>query len=301
MTREQGRSQKIARAGVAPGAIRWATWFHEYAVSLSDAGARRAVMRLSRASSSPAAADPTNIRQPLQLSLRSEPEDALKVRDVGNKPFVLAKRLWDTFYEDHDDTLEDLYHPPRATTIERTEFKFAGLNEGNIETAKDFVKYALERGIAIGFKASVLETSKVQGLAKEQVVSWRYRELAMAGLEHEIRTGRVVLPRWRSIVKDADAGTDILALPELELRLAASVVEHFKWEAKVEDVMSLASDTSTLLQLADLFIGSIGCGKGSGAHAKDEFAQFMERVAGFTFAEPAPATAKALVYIDRLT
>jgi hypothetical protein len=61
---------------------------------------------------------------------------------------------------------------------------------------------------------------------------------------------------------------------------------------------------STLLQLADLFTGSIGRvmnGEGSGSHAKDEFAQFMEGLAGFTFAEPAPPDVNDFVYVHRLT
>ncbi len=120
----------------------------------------------------------------------------------------------------------------------------------------------------------------------EEQVYRLYYELAMTGIEHEIAAGRVVLPRWLHIVKDADAGPDALLLPELERRLRVACREYFKDSVRLESLITGASDESPLLQLADLFAGSVArkFNKDNGAaNQKDEFADFFETVAGFGF------------------
>jgi hypothetical protein len=183
-----------------------------------------------------------------------------------------------------------------------TEFKFADLSNGNLENVKGFVKKAVEHSGVMGMKACVLDKTKVAGLSNQELVYRLYYELVMSGLEHEVSTGRVELPRWLSIVKDAEAGADVLAVPELERRLTASCADYFKADVRVENITPIESHTSNLLQLSDLFAGSIARvmnEPGSGAHAKDRFAAFFETFAG-SFAEP-PDGGADFVYIRHLT
>jgi len=110
----------------------------------------------------------------------------------------------------------------------------------------------------------------------------------MAGLDHEITTRRVVLPRRLHIVKDADAGPDALHLPGLARRLTVAGHDYFKDSVQLASLETGLSHESPLLQLADLCAGSVARKfnkNGETTNAKDEFADFFETVAGFDFVQ----------------
>lgn len=183
------------------------------------------------------------------------------------------------------------------------EFKFADLTKDTVGLAKKFVEAALAQFSVMGLKACALDLSTVKGRATEETVFRLYHELAVAGLEHEVKSGRVELPRWISIVKDADAGTDALALPELQRRLTATCREYFQQDIRVDSITSVASHDSPLVQLADLFTGSIARplnNPGSGTNAKDDFARFFETVAGFSFVDAEQMPTTDFVYVRHL-
>jgi hypothetical protein len=104
----------------------------------------------------------------------------------------------------------------RRTACITWELKFSELTKERLNHAVNFVRKAMEHSDLMGLKACVLDTSAVKGLAKEDVLYRLYYELAMSGMEHEVTAGRVLLPRWLYLVKDADDGPDALLLPELE-------------------------------------------------------------------------------------
>ncbi len=165
------------------------------------------------------------------------------------------------------------------------EFKFAELNRDKKEQAVAFVKKTMEHSDVMGLKACILDK---QGLKRgaEDTVYHLYYELAMTGVEHEIAAGRVLLPRWLSLVKDADDGPDAVMLPELQRRLTTSCREYFKGTVQVDSVITAKSHESPLMQLADLFSGSVARivnKEGDGVNHKDQFAAFFETVAGFYF------------------
>jgi len=163
------------------------------------------------------------------------------------------------------------------------EFKFAELNKTKKEYAIAFVKKAMEYSDIMGLKACVLDKQGMKGTT-EEVVYRLYYELAMTGVEHEIGVGRVVLPRSLAIVKDADDGPDALMLPELTRRLTTSCRDYFQGTVQVDSVMTAKSHESPLMQLADLFSGSVGRivnKEGDVDNHKDDFAAFFETVAGF--------------------
>ena len=166
------------------------------------------------------------------------------------------------------------------------ELKFEKLSWGNLENAKAFVEASLAHSGLLGLKACALDTSKVKGKSKEETLYGLYYEMIMAGVEHEVERGRATLPRALAIVKD-EADADALELPELERRLATACREHFGEEIEIDGVTALKSHDSPLLQLADLFVGSISRvlnKMGDSENQKDAFAADLERIAGFSFA-----------------
>jgi len=183
------------------------------------------------------------------------------------------------------------------------EFKFAELSKGKkLERAQAFVKKAVEHSALIDLKACVLDTEAAPGLHGEERLYRLYYELVMSGLDHEIDARRVVLPRQLHIVKDADAGPDALQLPEFERRLTVACREYFRDSVRLDSLDTGLSHESPLLQLADLFAGSVARKfnkEGETANAKDEFADFFETLAGFDFVKGG-AGGSGFVYVHRL-
>jgi hypothetical protein len=183
------------------------------------------------------------------------------------------------------------------------EFKFAELSKGQrLESAQTFVKAAMDHSGLIGLKACVLDTQTAPDLNGEERLFRLYYELAMTGVEHEVKVGRVTLPRGLHIVKDADAAPDALLLPDLERRLKVGCREYFNDNVRVESVMTGLSHESPLLQLADLFAGSVARKfnkDGETANAKDQFADFFETLAGFDFIKGEQSKSD-FIYVRRL-
>jgi hypothetical protein len=72
----------------------------------------------------------------------------------------------------------------------------------------------------------------------------------------------------------------------------------------IDSVVPVASEDSVLVQLADLFAGSVARvlnKRGEESNQKDEFATFFEKVAGFSFGSVVAADAPSdFVYVHHL-
>ncbi len=183
------------------------------------------------------------------------------------------------------------------------ELKFAQLSKGKkLERAQAFVKKSMEYSALIGLKACVLDTEAASGLNGEERLYRLFYELVMSGMEHEIEARRVVLPRQLHIVKDADAGPDALQLPDFERRRRVACREYFNDSVRLHSLVTAVSHESPLLQLADLFAGSVARKfnkEGETANAKDEFADFFETLSGFDFVKGGDGGSD-FVYVHRL-
>jgi hypothetical protein len=182
------------------------------------------------------------------------------------------------------------------------EFKFSELSHQKVAPAEAFVKAAMEHSGLIGLKACVVDTHAASSVSGEERLYRLYYELAMTGMDHEIKAGRVALPRGLHLVKDASAEPDALHLPELERHLKVACHEYFADQVRVEPIMTGLSHESPLLQLADLFAGSVARKfnkEGEVKNAKDRFADFFETLAGFDFVAGGGGESD-FVYVHRL-
>ena len=76
------------------------------------------------------------------------------------------------------------------------EFKFADLNQKKLPLAQGFVKEAVKHAGLISLKACVLDTHGLgpAALSGDERLYRLYYELAMTGIEHEVKAGRVAPP-----------------------------------------------------------------------------------------------------------
>ena len=229
-------------------------------------------------------------RQDLREEMRSDKPDVPVISIYADESgrsdqYLVVGSVWSLDIQRQWRISRGLEEWKRSRGVER-ELKFAKLSRANITQAIEFVTEALKHSELVGLKACTVQRSKVIGKSEEELLYRLYYELVMSGIEHEVGVGRVTLPRWLALVKDEGAGTDALAVPELERQLKAACKGFFGEQVVIDSVVSVESEDSVLVQLADLFAGSVArvLNKTDGeTNQKDEFAAFFEKVAGFSF------------------
>lgn len=104
-----------------------------------------------------------------------------------------------------------------------------------------------------------------------------FYHMVIRGISEENKSGRAVLPRNLQFRKDAEeASKDKLALMEIELNLKNAASSLFQGNVYIDVVESEDSSISPLMQICDLFVGSISrvLNKEEGKEGpKDMFAQ----------------------------
>lgn len=158
------------------------------------------------------------------------------------------------------------------------EFKFSDLTYRTLPLAMEFFSLAVSQTDSISLKAVALETHSAQ-LHHDQLVYRLHYETMLKGVEFDLAHGRMRLPRVVFLAKDEDKVPDALWGAELGRKLRYDCQQFFSGEIRVEEVFAVDSQDHTLLQVADLFTGSISRvlnrGTDVNGNEKDEFAAFV--------------------------
>lgn len=129
----------------------------------------------------------------------------------------------------------------------------------------------------VSFKAVAVKKSQMQFKTLEQSIYSLYYQLAHLGMEHEIQTGRLSLPRSICYYKDADKGSDKLHLEETRQLLRERFNIHYKDDLRLETMDGMLSQAIIAVQVADLITGSISrrLNSPNGSNHKDDFANYV--------------------------
>lgn len=130
---------------------------------------------------------------------------------------------------------------------------------------------------SISFKAVCFKQSGFKG-SVDQLMCDLYYQLIHKSIEHEVNTKRVSLPRMVNVYKDKDEG-DGLLITKLEQELKTGFKKHFDGKLSLNLLESVDSKHNLLIQLSDLFIGSISRilnEQPMSFNHKDDFASFVK-------------------------
>lgn len=108
----------------------------------------------------------------------------------------------------------------------------------------------------------------------EEVVRRLHELMLVRGAEHEIRNNRIKLPHEIRLTVDAEQSLDVIACVDIKNRVAAAYRAAYGEQLVVDDVSSIASHKSEMVQLADVIAGAVNRRrnhKGDRGH-KDEMA-----------------------------
>lgn len=156
------------------------------------------------------------------------------------------------------------------------ELHFAEMSKRDVDGAVAYLRAALSMSAMMSMKAVVIRRSDAGGRPPDDVIFRLHEQLLIQGIEHELATNRFALPRYFSVMKDRDDGSDRLQLTDLRQRLQTGLPTRFGKGVRLHALEAEDSKLNTFLQLADLFTGAVTriLNRASDAQRnhKDEFA-----------------------------
>jgi hypothetical protein len=168
------------------------------------------------------------------------------------------------------------------------EFHFKKVRHDTLGIYQDVVDVFLKHAHAVSFKLVTVPRVGIPDVAK--ALTDLYYHTLIRGIEHEHETGRAPLPRKLQVWIDAEeAGLDRIRLANLDDRLRQAALIRFHEELIIDRVEADDSEANLMLQVADLFAGSVNRilnRSGTKATPKDELAEYLLESLGIDFALP---------------
>jgi hypothetical protein len=172
--------------------------------------------------------------------------------------------------------------------IKAKEFHFTKLSSGLVPHAKDFFQEALKHAGWFGFKAVLVPTSGLVHKVDDALRELHY-QLIYQGIEHDLSAGRVTYPRGIALWKDQDEGWDGLHVQRLSDDLRVALTRRYGTDVEFREVLPVKSELSFLIQLSDLFMGSLNRTleraqrQDDQPHFKDEMAEYILNALNVSF------------------
>lgn len=165
------------------------------------------------------------------------------------------------------------------------EFHFAEITPHTLPRYQELIELVIAETPLMSFKHIAVPRSGIR--SPEAAFEWLFYELVRQGIQHEDATGRAPLPRSLIVWKDEEAegrGRDLITMAKLRDMLSTASAAYFDGGLSVEMCEPLNSKSQPLLQLADLYTGSINrtLSRTRTTHRpKDVFADYLlQRVRG---------------------
>jgi hypothetical protein len=136
------------------------------------------------------------------------------------------------------------------------EIHFAKFGRKDEEPLGEYLKVILANREYLSFKAIAIEKAKTKRKV-EEVVEKLHEHMLIRGAEHEIRTGRVDLPREIEMTVDDEQSLDLITLSEMSRRVTSDFERTHDGKLKLCNIQTTSSRSSHLVQLTDLVAGAI--------------------------------------------
>ncbi|MBM7619769.1 hypothetical protein JOC95_001621 [Bacillus tianshenii] len=140
-----------------------------------------------------------------------------------------------------------------------SEFHFKEFkNDGSqMELYKEFINTVIRNGDSISFKAIGVNKRKIRREAQKGLLEELYYQLLRLGVNHEIKTGRIALPKQISYVKDLEGNESRFLIEQMSQKIIDNLKTHYENNLRLNSYLPLDSRVERYLQVADLFTASI--------------------------------------------
>lgn len=158
------------------------------------------------------------------------------------------------------------------------EFHFKNLassNEIELKLYKEFFDLIIQNGEMISFKAVGANKTKLKRIATSDLVMKLYYQFVRLGVQHEIKSERISLPKKINLTKDQD-GESELVIETIKQEIGDNFKLHYQDGLIMDQLISMEARKSIFLQFADLFVASINRKYNNpGKNNKDKLAEYI--------------------------
>lgn len=104
-----------------------------------------------------------------------------------------------------------------------------------------------------------------------------HEQMMILGAKHEVESNRIALPHSVTLTADAEQSLDVFACSEMKSRVALAYKANHGDGLMVEDITTIASEKSEMVQLADVIAGAVNRKKNHTGPLgfKDEMAEMI--------------------------
>lgn len=201
---------------------------------------------------------------------------------MGQEKYAVVGSLW---VADMDRNMEIQFHLKQWIEAKKEqgikvprEFHFTESKKHQVDIYKEFFTEVLTQADVLSFKSVAANKSKLRGRSVDETIFSLYYQVVHLGLEHEMSTRRIALPRDVYYYKDSEDG-DKLRVRELKQSLVERFKGSFEDQLNLADMNSLPSVSFFLIQVADLITSSVARilnrDENASRNHKDEIAEFI--------------------------
>jgi len=156
------------------------------------------------------------------------------------------------------------------------ELHFAEFKKHHIAALPEYLALVRAHREFLSFKVIAVQRSTIKRPI-EEVVMRLHEEMMIRGAKHEVGSSRIKLPHAIRLTVDAEQSLDTFACSEMKSRIAMAYQVAHGDGLSVEEVTTISSQKSELVQLADLIAGAVNRRKNHTGELgyKDEMADLI--------------------------
>jgi hypothetical protein len=168
----------------------------------------------------------------------------------------------------------------------KREVHFAKFGNKDFEPLEEYLNVVLENREFLSFKVIAVEKAKTRR-SIEETVQKLHEHMLVRGVEHEVRSGRIDLPRDVELTVDEEQSLDPFVLSEMHRRIALDFGNNYQGQLSLCSIQTTSSRNSPLVQLADLVAGAVNrrLNHRGDRNYKDDMADRIINVLGLTLNE----------------
>ncbi|SAK86090.1 hypothetical protein AWB76_06011 [Caballeronia temeraria] len=142
------------------------------------------------------------------------------------------------------------------STFAKREVHFARFGKGDIGAVAEYLGVISANREFLSFKFIAVRRENLKR-SIEDTVQRLHEFMLLKGLEHEVDTGRVGLPRFVTLTLDEEQSLDQIAIEVMKQRMSDGLQNRHGDGLVLESVVAVSSKNSALVQLADVIAGSV--------------------------------------------
>ncbi len=135
------------------------------------------------------------------------------------------------------------------------EVHFSRFGKADFVTLEEYLGVVTGQREFLSFKAIAVKRNLVKRSIEDTVLKL-HEHMMLKGVDHEVSTGRIDLPRDFELTVDAEDSLDAIHLEEMKIRVNQRLSVGYSEKTILSAARSASSKSSHMLQLADLVAGA---------------------------------------------